>query len=253
MRASPSRTPTTVVTPGTLCKRCRDVHGYRGEVVLRGDRVVRLPELVHCVEERAPEDLGQDRDERDQREPDHQRGGRRARPLRVSLRVLPGQLPGRAAGPGAWRPEHGANGTTRCDEKSATPKKISNAPEAHEDQHRLGGRARRPQRPKASRREAEHPRAWPSRPPGSGRSARAAMDAFAHGRDRRHPRRPESRAQARQDRDPDPTARATITVRGLSSQPTVRKREPERVEQPEEPPCEAEPQEDARRPRPGSP
>ena len=71
--------------------------GDRGEVVLRGDRVVGDEDPVDGVRERRADALAEDGDERHQREPDHERRRGRGRALRVPLRVSAGELAGGAA------------------------------------------------------------------------------------------------------------------------------------------------------------
>ena len=83
---------------GRLGDRIRRRDGNRREVVLRSDRVVGvLPDLVDGAPEAGDDSGCQYRHERDQREADHQSGGRRRCPLRISLRVLTRKNAGAAA------------------------------------------------------------------------------------------------------------------------------------------------------------
>ena len=127
-------------TPGRLRGRVAGRDRDRREVVLRGDRVAADEEVV----DRAAEALGdpgrEHGDERDEREPDHQRRGRRRGALRVALGVVAREAP--AAPPifVAGQPSAPASGGRRRAESSATPKKISSVPTPMESEDL--GRAR---------------------------------------------------------------------------------------------------------------
>ena len=70
---------------GSIGRRRRD----RAEVVLCRDRVVRVvPDVVDGAAEARRDAGGEHRDQRDERQPDHQRGGGRRRALRVAARVV---------------------------------------------------------------------------------------------------------------------------------------------------------------------
>ena len=79
--------------------------------------------------------------------------------------------------------------------------------------------------------------------------ARRQGRALAHGRDGRDPGRPDRGPQARDEGDKDPGEQRDDDRPGLEDETRVRKREADRVEQPEEALREQEPEEEADRPR----
>ena len=100
---SPARTPETTVTPGTFFSAFAGATADGGEVVGRRQRVVALEHRVDGVLERRLQSGGEHGDERDEREPDHERGRGRRGPLtgfasRCPRASSPGAPPKRAAG-----------------------------------------------------------------------------------------------------------------------------------------------------------
>ena len=139
---------------------------------------------------------------RDEREPDHQRGGGRRGPARVADRVGAGQLAGDAAG-AARRPAHHAG--ERLDEARREQRDAREQPEhADAEQQRrrapaLTPLANMPADDRRQRRErARRARSWSE--------CAANFDGGQHGtladrRDRRHAGRPPRRQDAREQRD----------------------------------------------------
>ena len=196
-RASPVRTFATASTPGDLRDRVGGCDRDRVEVVLRRDRVVRVrPDLVHGAAERRRDPGGEQRDERDEREPDHQRGRSRRGPLRVAPRVVAGEPPSSAADLRRRPAEAPGERPDEPDRQHRDADEDQQRTDAHPDEHALraevlaeqavekrGEPGRRDDR-RADRAEAGKPRRRQRRP-------------FTHGRDRRHARGADRRPQAR--------------------------------------------------------
>ena len=90
---------------GRLGGRVAGCNRDRVEVVLRGDRVAADPEVVDSAAEALRDPGGDHRDERHEREPDHQRGRGGGRPLGVPPRVVARQRARCAAEPARGRAE----------------------------------------------------------------------------------------------------------------------------------------------------
>ena len=97
-RASPARTLPTNSTPCAVARRLTHADRKRREVVLGRHRVVGvLPELVDGVPEGRDDAGGEHRDERDERQADHQRRRRRGGSLRIAPGVVARERSGHAA------------------------------------------------------------------------------------------------------------------------------------------------------------
>ena len=206
--ASPVRTLPTACDDRALGSGVRDRRRDRREVVLRRDRVVGVvPDVVDRAAEALRDPGREHRDERDERESDHQRRRGRGRALRVAAGVVTRERPGGAAdarrGP-AQRPGERADEAHR--EQRDADEDHQRA-EAHVEQDGL--------RPEVRHEEAEEQQGEPERGEDrrahravAGEARRRQRRALAHRGDRLHAGRAERRPHARDQRDDDPDERA---------------------------------------------
>ncbi len=160
-----------------------------GEVVLRRDRVVGDEDLVDGVGERGADPLPEHRDERDEREPDHERGRGRGGSLRVPLGVPARELPGSAADLGRRPAEDSRQRRDELRREEGDAEEDEQRAEAHEEQDLRRSEAAaeeaEDQRGKAERRAIRiAPERAEAREPGRGQRR-----SLAHRGDRRHARR----------------------------------------------------------------
>ena len=215
----------------------------RREVVLRGDRVVGVEDVVDRRAEGRAHPSSQNREEDDERHADHQRRGRRSRPNRVPLGVASGQPPGRAAqalrGPAEYARE-------RSHEARREP---CDAGEEEQDADAEQGQHSRGPEPALEEREREE--RDPERRGGErevrlqpGEPAGRQLCALADGGDRRHAGRPERGPEAREQRDTDPDDERDDERPRRVDEPGLRQVDPERHEQAVEQPCQPEAREE---------
>ena len=134
----PLRISDTASTPGA-CAAARAASSVSGDAVADHARSRRR---TACRPRRRTRShaLAEHGDERDQREPDHQRGRGRGGPARVPRRVLAGELAGGAADARAGRAEDGGERPTSRGATSVTPMKSSTAPTPERRAAAVGGR-----------------------------------------------------------------------------------------------------------------
>ena len=151
----PTRTFATAVTPRHLRRRVRGRDGDRREVVLRRDRVVGVPDVVDGAAEALRDPGREHRDERHQRQADHQRGRRRGRALGVAAASCRARArPRRRRTARAGQPSTAASGGTSFVREQRDAREDQQGADAHpeEDPGRAEARA---EEAEDERREAE--------------------------------------------------------------------------------------------------
>ncbi len=216
-----------------LRRRLGGVGRDRREVVLRGDREVPGEEVVDGSAERR-DDPGRERgDERHEREPDHQRGRRRRRPLRVPASVVAGQEPCRSAHLRGRPPEQLCERTNEARGEERDPEEDEQRAEPHpdEDLRRVEAAS---EEAVDERREAGARHEHRADPAEAGESSGRKRRPLPHGGDRRHASRTNRRAQARDQGDEDSRDERDDRRPRLEHEPRVREREADQIEEAEQ-------------------
>ncbi len=215
---------------GRLRSSIGGVDGDRREVVLGCYRVVADEDLVHRPGERLHHASGERRDERHEREPDHQGSGGRGGALRIPPRVVPSECTRRSTEARARPPEQPRQARDQRGREHRDADEDEHHPEDHEKEN-LGRIEIRPEEPPEEAGEAEDGNYGSDGSPEAGEPARGDRRSFSHGGDRGHSRRLEGREDAGDQRHGDSQQQRDDDRSRAEDEAAVRQREPNRVEQ----------------------